>query len=127
MPPDVTITACAPQLELADDLAVDWRAAGVVGARTAPRTPVDGAVGHDELVDPVAVVELDRPRRSPPRAPARTARRRRAGAPGDVEARHRVAVAHRRVAAALGPADGRQEAEAVPGSQERFSPAANST
>src|SRR4051812_16365742 len=33
-----------------------------------------------------------------------------AGAPGDVEARHRIAVAHRVIAAALGPADHRENA-----------------
>src|SRR5438034_1394519 len=32
----------------------------------------------------------------------------RAGAPGDVKARHRIAVAHRVIAAALGPADHRK-------------------
>ncbi len=36
----------------------------------------------------------------------------RAGAPGDVKARHRIAVAGRVVAAALGPADHREDAVA---------------
>ena len=81
--------------------------AAVVGSSTAPRTPADGAVLDDQFVDAMAVRE---------RAPSRCPRSRRAkmstiagpGPPGDVEARHRVAVAACVVAAALGPADERE-------------------
>src|SRR6185503_21258748 len=37
----------------------------------------------------------------------------RAGAPGDMEARHRIAVAVRKIAAALRPADDRENLEAL--------------
>ena len=71
----------------------------------------DRAVGDDQFVDPVPVME-SRP------APGRRLQRRvderfddaGAGAPGDVEARYRVAVPVGAQVAALGPADGRQEA-----------------
>ena len=62
MPPLVTITACARQLELADRLAVRGHAAGrvVVGQHRAAHAG-DGAVGDHELVHPVPVVERQQP------------------------------------------------------------------
>ena len=74
---------------------------------------VDGAAGHRQRVDTVAEAQLHEPLRHAV-AHARDERidDARAGAPGDVEARHRVAVADRAVAAALGPAGVGQEADA---------------
>src|SRR5690606_4256848 len=90
-------------------------ARGVVGGEHGAALPAGGAVLHDELVDAVAVVEGEQP----------VARRllgvadegfddAGAGAPGDVEAGHAVAVAVGAQVAALGPADGGQEGDAVP-------------
>ena len=70
---------------------------------------VDGAVGDAERIDAVAEFEgqaaaglrLARP-------PLERLDDAGAGAPGDMEPRHRIAVAHRVIAAALGPADHRE-------------------
>ena len=96
------------ELELADRVA---RArlparARALGASTSPRTPSTAPPRDRQLVDLVAEAQLDEPARD---RLAHAALERlddaRAGAPGDVEARDRVAVAGREVAAALGPAD----------------------
>ena len=116
MPPEVTSTRRRAQLELAD-LA---RGCSTARARTsrplehAARDAVDGAVSDAQLVDAVAEAQLDEPARGG-RADAAHERLDHAGpgAPGDVEARHRVAVADRSVAAALGPADVRQQLHAL--------------
>src|SRR4051812_5705182 len=44
----------------------------------------------------------------------------RSGAPGDMEARHRIAVTDRKIAAALGPADDRENAQALPSQPSAF-------
>src|ERR1700678_4723015 len=76
--------------------------------------PGEGAPRDRQLVDPMAEAQLDE---AAPLALAHTAYERRdhagTGAPGDVEARDRVAVAGGEVAAALGPADVRHEAQAL--------------
>ena len=76
-----------------------------LGSSSAPATPRDRAVGGDELVDAVAEAQLDEPARDG-LAHAALERRHDAGAraPGDVEARDRVAMAVGEVAAALRPA-----------------------
>ena len=99
MPPEVTTTAWARELEVPDRRLAAGR------ARRAPRRgrqhpaahAVDGAALGHQLVDPVA-----EPQGHQPRATASRTRRTngsthaRAGAPGDVEAGHRVAVPRRR-------------------------------
>ena len=94
-------------------------------AHAGDRAPVD-----DQLVHPVPVVEADQPGARPPAWTDRTngSTTPGAGAPGDVEPRHRVAVPVGAQVAPLGPADGGQEAQAERRSaRTRFSPAANST
>ena len=119
MPPEVTITAWARELEVADLVAVARlaRARAASGASTAPRDAGRRRRRSTvELVDPVAEA-----RASTRPAARRASRTRRSngsttpgpGAPGDVEARHRVAVAVGAVAAALGPADDREEPHAL--------------
>ena len=130
MPPDVTITACALSSNSPDRLARAGRARA--RRRSAPgpspRTPSTTPPVTRQLVDPVAELEGDQPALHARRAPAaRTAPPRRPRPPRDVEARHRVAVADRAVAAALGPAHDREEADALRVSHARFSPAAKST
>ncbi len=79
-----------------------------------PGDPGDGAGRDGQLVDPVAEAQLDQ---AALLGLAHAAHERLdhagAGAPGDVEARHRVAVAGGEIAAALGPADVRHEAHAL--------------
>ena len=116
MPPEVTTTACARSSKSPTAVAASWRRRGraSLGSSTAPRTPstappvtvsastrcrsrtLDPA-GRDVLADP-AGERLDHA------GP---------GAPGDVEAGHRVAGPVRVVAAALGPADDREAAHAL--------------
>src|SRR6185437_5920497 len=68
-----------------------------------------GAIGHEQPVDTMAETKIE------PAAGLRLARatferfdHAGAGAPTDVKSRHRIAVAHRVIAAALGPADHRE-------------------
>ena len=112
MPPEVTITIGALQLEVADLVAVARPARARTGRARAPcrsrrRRRRRSTSGRRRGGGSGA-------RRG--RAPARRARAHerldhaRPGAPGDVEARHGVAVPDRAVAAALGPADHRAAA-----------------
>ncbi len=84
------------------------------GASTAPRTPSTAPPLDGQRVDAVAEAQLDEPARGG-RAHAALERLddARPGPPGDVEARDRVAVADRAVAAALGPADVGQQPHAL--------------
>ena len=95
------------QREIADDLARRTLAAlDIVGFEDRAADAFDGAVGHDQRIDAVAELEDDLAALV---GLARAAFERLddpgPGAPGDVKARHRIAVAHRVIAAALGPAD----------------------
>src|SRR5690606_29221232 len=103
----------SPQLEVPGHLAARGgparrRARGEERAAHAD----DGALGHEQLVDPVAEGEAHEAALDP-----LTHRRGegldegRPGAPGDVEARHGVAVPAREPTAALGPADHGEEAD----------------
>ena len=111
MPPEATITACARSAEVADDLSRTALAAlDVVGSRIVPLTPSTVPLVMRERIDAVAELE------GQPAARLRLARPplerlddAGAGAPGDMKPRHRIAVAHRIVAAALGPADHRKD------------------
>ena len=70
---------------------------------------VDNAIGDGERID--AVAELEGQAAAVlrlARAPLERLDQAGAGAPGDMESRHRIAVAHRVIAAALGPADHRK-------------------
>jgi hypothetical protein len=74
----------------------------------------DRIAGHDEFVDAVPVMEgqqvpLDRPARADDERLDHSG----ATTPGEVEARHRIAVAVRAQAAAFGPADQRCQRDAV--------------
>ena len=107
MPPLATITACArnsnsPTVSRDD---ATPRAASV-GSSTAPRTPTTAPSATIELVDPVPVSERDLVVAHQPSREDLDDRG--SGPPGDVEARHRVAVPARVVAASLGPADQRE-------------------
>ncbi len=105
------------ECELADGVAVGGDAAGraVLGEDGAPDAARRAAL-HDQVVDAVTVVEGEQPvARGLLRVPHERFDDPGAGAPGDVEARHRVAVPAGPEVAALGPADGGQEGDAVPG------------
>ena len=116
MPPEVTITAWARSSKSPASSRVARLAARArVGARRRRVTPVDRAA-----VTVSSSTRWRKRERRPARAPAASRTRRTngsttpgPGAPGDVEARHRVAVPDRAVAAALGPADHREEAHAL--------------
>ena len=72
--------------------------------------PGHGPAGEDELGHPVPPVQGDQAGLDPgPHLPREGLDDRRAGAPDDVEPRHRVAVAGRGAVAAFGPADHREE------------------
>ena len=90
------------------------RARRADGASTAPRTPVDRAVGRPRARRPGGGRRRStRPASACARTPAlERLDDARAGAPRQVEARHGVAVARRAPAAALGPADDREEPDA---------------
>ena len=90
---------------------------------------VDRAAGPGQRRDAMAEAERDEPALL---GLAHAAHERldhaRPGAPGDMEARHRVAVSGRQIAAALGPADDRENLQALlRAAMSRFSPAAKST
>ena len=95
------------QREVADDFArTAFSALDVIGCENRAADAVDGAVGDRERIDAVAEPECQ------PAARLRLARpplerldNAGTGAPGDMKPRHRIAVAHRVIAAALGPAD----------------------
>jgi hypothetical protein len=83
-----------------------WPRSTGSGARISPVTPSTAPPRHAQRVDAVAELE------GQPAAFLRLARApferfddAGTGAPGDVEPRHRIAVAHRVIAATLGPAD----------------------
>ena len=75
--------------------------------------PLDGAIGHDERIDAVAEFECEPAARLRlPRATLERFDNARTGAPAHMKSRHRIAVAHRIVAAALGPAHDRKDSMA---------------
>ncbi len=96
-----------PQAEIADHLARTALAAlDIVGLEDRAADAVDGAVGDRQRIDAVTEPE------GQPAARGRFARpslerldNAGTGAPADMKPRHRIAVAHRIIAAALGPAD----------------------
>ena len=104
-----------PQREVADHVARTAGAAldAAVGSSTAPLTPSTAPA----VCVSASTRWRNRKLRRPPSSRLAGAAHERlddagAGAPGDVEARHRIAVAHRVVAAALGPADHRERCDA---------------
>ena len=106
-----------PELEPAD-LDPRARRAARGGGRLQHGTahPGDHAVGEDQLVHAAAELELHPARGDRrPHPPFERLHDCRPGAPRDVEAGHRVAVAVGEVAAALGPADDREEPHTHPG------------
>ena len=115
IPPEVTITACARNSNspaaVRDDGVAARRRRSARG--WCPDTPSTAPSGDGERVDPVPEPELDEPglgRRPDP--PLERLDDPGPGAPGDVEPRHAVAGAAGVVAAALGPADDRDDASA---------------
>ena len=102
------------QRKLADDIARRALAAlDIVGRENGAADAIHRAVGDGERIDAMAEPE-DQPAASGGLARAALERLDDAGpgAPGDVKARHRIAVAHRVIAAALGPADHGEDAMA---------------
>ena len=116
MPPLATITAWAVSSKSPTSSRLVGRPRSAPsGASTFPRTPVTSRRRLDQLVDPVPEGEAQPAGRCVLADPslerlddART------GAPGEVEAGHRVAVAVRAPVATLGPADDREDPEAHP-------------
>ena len=99
------------QRELADDVARGaFSPLDIRRLEDHPADAVDGAVGDAERVDPMAEAEAQiAVGLRLARAPLERFNDAGAGAPGDVKPRHRIAVAHGVVAAALGPADDRKD------------------
>jgi hypothetical protein len=99
------------QLEVAGDRARGGVSAlGVGRLENAAADTGDGPFLHDELVDLVAKRELDEPALlARQNRLGEHAHHLRAGAPGEVEPRHRVAVAERAPVAALRPAHERHD------------------
>src|SRR5216683_945121 len=93
--------------EVAGDLArAAFSPLDIISLEHRPADAIDGAVGDRERID--AVAEPERQAAAGlrfARPPLEWLDHPGAGAPGDMEPRHRIAVAHRIVAAALGPAD----------------------
>ena len=114
MPPEVTIDGLRAELEVADRVRASWprRAPHVAGLEHGAAHAVDRAVGRRRARRPGAGTRSStRPARGRlAHAPDERLDDAGAGAPGDVEARHRVAVPVGEVAAALGPADDREPA-----------------
>jgi hypothetical protein len=102
-------------LELAGRVAGAGLTAGdVAGLEDGAADAGDRAAADDQLVDAVAEQQLQHAPVGRGAHPAGEGLdEARPGAPDDVEARHRVAVAGGGVAAALGPADDREEADAL--------------
>ena len=110
MPPEVTITAGA-----CNSNSPAWTRelrvprAARLGSRIAPAHAVHRPAGDGEPVHPVPEPQPDQARiRRLPDLPLERGHHGRAGAPGDVEAGHRIAVPVGQVAAPLGPADQRE-------------------
>ncbi len=103
------------EFELAGAVASGGGAArGVVGGEDRAAHAAGRAALDDQFVDPVAVVEGEQSVPGGlPGVPDEGLDHAGAGAPGDVEAGHGVAVSVRPQVAALGPADGGQQFDAV--------------
>ena len=117
MPPEVTNTACASS-ENSPTTSRELGAPRTRAARLEHRPAHAGhrAAGDHQLVDLVAEAQLDQPARGRlAHAALERLDHARPGAPREVEARHRVAVPDRQVAAALRPADVGHELHAHPG------------
>jgi hypothetical protein len=98
------------QRKIADDFArAAFAPRDVIGLKNRTRDPIDRAAGDRERIDAVAELEGQMAARLRiARAPLEWLDDAGAGAPGDMEPRHRIALAHRIIAAALGPADHRE-------------------
>ena len=98
------------QLEIADDLArAAFAALDVIRFQDRARDAVDDTIGEAKRID--AVAEAERQMAAGLGFAGAALERldhTGAGAPADMKPRHRIAVAHRVVAAALGPADHRK-------------------
>ena len=102
------------QREVADGFARTALAAlGVVRLQDRSADPVDGAGGDRERIDAVAEFECQAAARlGLPRPPLERLDNAGAGTPAHMKPRHRIAMAHRIVTAALGPADYREDSMA---------------
>ena len=129
MPPEATITACARSVKSPTTLRELLLAAlDCVGLEDRAADAIDGAVGDGERIDAMAEPEGQPAARLRfARAPLERLDNAGAGAPADVKPRHRIAVAHRVIAAALGPADDGKIRWPIARSHPRFSPAAKAT
>ncbi|MNS85199.1 hypothetical protein D3C72_1190570 [compost metagenome] len=104
-----------PQSEIADHVAVRGRAARrVVRRQDRARHPGDAPPFDQQLIDPATVVEGQASvLRRLPRAVGERLRHTRPRPPGDVKARHGIAVTKGLAPAALGPAHHGRQADAV--------------
>ena len=102
------------ELEAVGDVAVGRAAAlGAVGCQDGAAHAGHRPAGHHQRVDAVAESSSSRPAAWALRTRRTNGSSTRAGAPRDVEARHRVAVPAGTAVAALGPADDREEPHAL--------------
>src|SRR3989304_4354474 len=105
--------ACACSEKLPNTLReLFWPRSTLLGSRISPCTP---STRPPVLLRPDAMAEAERDQPVFLRfahAPHERRDQAGSGAPGDVEARHRIAVAGGQIAAALGPADDREPAHA---------------
>ncbi len=109
MPPEATMTAWARRLKSPITLREELTPRCADRLENGTADAVDGAVGNAKRIDPVAELEGEQSARLRfPRAPFERLDHAGAGSPADMKARHRIAMAQRIVAAALGPADHRE-------------------
>ena len=115
MPPDVTMMACALQCERTGEPARACRAAlRIARLEDVAAHAVDRAAGFRQRRDAMAKAERDEAAALRlAHAPHERLDHARPGAPGDVKARHRIAVPGREVTAAFGPADDRENFQAL--------------
>ncbi len=115
MPPEVMITAWAAYSKSPASSRLDSAPRTMSsGASSLAAYAGDGAAVLDEVVDPVTELEGDQPLAD--RLPHPALERcddSRTGPPGEVEARHRVAVTAGATVAALGPADHREHPQTL--------------
>ena len=115
MPPDVTMIACARERERTGEAARARRPAlGIARLQNVAAHAVDRAAGFGQRGDAMAKAERhEAALLGLAHAPHERLDHARPGAPGDVKARHRIAVPGREISAALGPADDRENLQAL--------------
>ena len=114
MPPEVTMTACAFNAKSPTTVRELFCPVRIRRLKDVAADTVDDPAGLGQFVDAMAKLEGDQaPLRSFLHALDKRRDQARTGAPGDVKSRHRIAMTAGIVAAALGPTDHREKADAA--------------